>query len=65
MKGVPILLFPGETPEEEDNAFIRWVHLARRLSSMMALRASANVEDVRLKRKLRYDYAKLKAKGQL
>ena len=65
MKGVPILLFPGETPEEEDNAFIRWVHLARRLSSMMALRASANVADVRLERKLRYDYAKLKAKGQL
>uniref|UniRef100_M4BBE9 Uncharacterized protein n=1 Tax=Hyaloperonospora arabidopsidis (strain Emoy2) TaxID=559515 RepID=M4BBE9_HYAAE len=65
IKGVPILLFAGETKDEEDNEFIRWVHRTRRLSSMYALRASVSVADVRLERKLRYDYAKLKARGQL
>ena len=41
------------------------MHRTRRLSSMYALRASVSVADVRLKRKLQYDYAKLKARGQL
>uniref|UniRef100_M4B4F1 Uncharacterized protein n=1 Tax=Hyaloperonospora arabidopsidis (strain Emoy2) TaxID=559515 RepID=M4B4F1_HYAAE len=54
----------GETEDEEDNDFIRWVQRTLRPSSMYALRASANVADVRLKCKLRYDYAKLKARGQ-
>ena len=65
IKGVPILLSAGETEDEEDNDFIRWVHRTHRLSSMYALRASVSVADVRLKRKLQYDYAKLKARGQL
>uniref|UniRef100_A0AAV1T1J2 Uncharacterized protein n=1 Tax=Peronospora matthiolae TaxID=2874970 RepID=A0AAV1T1J2_9STRA len=41
IKGIPILLFAGETVSEEDDAFVHWVHY------------------------LRYDYAKLKARGQL
>ena len=55
----------GETKDEEDNDFIRWVHRTRRLSSMYALRASVSVTDVRLERKLRYDYDKLKSRGRL
>uniref|UniRef100_A0AAV1TLP6 Uncharacterized protein n=1 Tax=Peronospora matthiolae TaxID=2874970 RepID=A0AAV1TLP6_9STRA len=49
----------------EDNMFIRWVHGVRRLSSVHALRGSANVADVRLERNLCYDFAKLKARGRL
>ena len=59
IKGVPILVFAGETTDEEDNDIIRWVHRTLRLSSMYALRASVIVADVRLELKLRYDYAKL------
>ena len=64
IKGIPILVFAGKTTDEEDNDFIRWVHRTCRLSSMYALRSSVSVADVRLERKLRYDYAKLKARGQ-
>ena len=63
LKEVPIVLHPGEDIEEDDRMFIRWAHRARRLSSMDALRASAAVVNVRLERKLRFDFAKLKARG--
>ena len=53
IKGITILLFPGETEDEDFSAFVRWVHHVRRLSSMYSLRASADLADVRLERKLR------------
>uniref|UniRef100_A0AAV1TWP0 Uncharacterized protein n=1 Tax=Peronospora matthiolae TaxID=2874970 RepID=A0AAV1TWP0_9STRA len=65
IEGIPILLLAGETVSEEDDAFAHWVHYVRRLSNIFAQRASAHAADVRLERNLRYDHAKLKARGQL
>ena len=64
-KGVPILLFAGNLPEEDDNQFIRWVYRRQHLSSIPALRASADEADARLERNNRYEYAKIKAGGRL
>ena len=65
LEGIPVLIDARELAYEEDNAFIGWVHKARRLSSINALRASADKADVRLERKLRYEFAKVRAKSEL
>ena len=65
MREIPIILFPNETLWENEHAFEKWVHRVRRLHNIDRLRASKDLGDVRLERKLRFDFAKLKAKGQL
>ena len=65
IRGTPILLDVGKLASEENNAFIHWVHKSRRLSSINALIASADKADVRLQRKLRYEFAKVRAKSGL
>ena len=45
--------------------FTRWAHRHRKLYNLTALRESKDVVDIRHERKLRYDFAKLKAKGRL
>ena len=65
LKRVLILLNTGEDECEEDNEFIRWVHRAGHVSSMMSLRDRASAADVRLEQNLRYDFVKLKAKVKI
>nr|CCA21033.1 conserved hypothetical protein [Albugo laibachii Nc14] len=62
MRTIPFLLFAGETDAGEDNHFIRWVHRTHHLRDVMSLRASSDVADTRLERKLRYDFANFRAK---
>ena len=62
---IPVVLYPGESEAEDDNKFTRWAHRAIRLPSMSALRSSASKNEVRIERKLRYEFDRLKTKGQL
>ena len=62
---IPVFLYSSKSKAEDDSTFTRWEHRARRLPSMNALRASASKAGVRLECKLPYEFAKLKAKGQL
>ena len=65
LNAVPVVLLHNERESDEDMAFVRWVHRTRRLPSITALRASFSKADVRLERKLRYEFATLRAEGRL
>ena len=65
MREIPIVLFPSETLRENEHAFEKWVHQVQHLHNIDRLRAAKDPGDARLERKLRFDFAKLKAKGQL
>ena len=60
-----MILSAEEMDFEEDNLFVRWVHISRQIINMMSLRESASVANVRLERKHRYNLSSLKARGQL
>ena len=60
---IPVVLYPGKSEADDDSTFNRRAHRARQFPSMSAFRSSASKTDDRLERKLRYDFAKLKAKG--
>ena len=60
-----MVLFSNETRTENEVSFEKLVHRARKLRNIWNIRESAGRGDVRLERKLSFDFAKLKAKGQL
>ncbi|ETM30719.1 hypothetical protein L914_21606, partial [Phytophthora nicotianae] len=62
MQTVPVVLAEGETTGAYEAQFQNWVELARRLHSYDALRASFSETDIRLERRLRFDFAKRQAK---
>ena len=64
INGVPVVKTAEESTSDEDDSFVKWVHKTRRLANIYALRNGTDVADVRLERKLRYEFAKLRAKGR-
>ncbi|ETO63955.1 hypothetical protein F444_18416 [Phytophthora nicotianae P1976] len=62
MQTVHVVLAEGETTGALEAQFQKWVELARRLHSYDALRASFSETDIRLERRLRFDFAKSQAK---
>ena len=60
---IPVVLYLGESESEDNSTFTRWAQRARRLASMNARRDSASKAEVRLERKLHYEFAKLKSKS--
>uniref|UniRef100_A0AAV1UTL3 Uncharacterized protein n=1 Tax=Peronospora matthiolae TaxID=2874970 RepID=A0AAV1UTL3_9STRA len=65
MRTIPVVLFPGETEAGNDVVFTRWVHRYHHLPRLWNLQDSTSLANVRLERKLRFDFATQKAKGQL
>jgi len=62
MRTYPVVLLAGETAQEDDVLFRNWVERARQLPSLDALRASFSDVDVRLERRLLFEYTKVKSK---
>jgi hypothetical protein len=62
MRMYPVVLIPGETAQANDVQFSNWFGRARQLPSLVALRASFFEVDVRLERRLRFEYAEVKTK---
>ncbi|POM60410.1 hypothetical protein PHPALM_30745 [Phytophthora palmivora] len=65
MRRIPVVFRPGELSHEEDAQFQNWVEHSRKLSSLVALRASFSKQDVLLERRLRFRYAKRKVNDLL
>ncbi|EGZ13122.1 hypothetical protein PHYSODRAFT_510933 [Phytophthora sojae] len=65
MRTYPEVLSPGEDSIEYEAQFESWAEHSRKISSMNALRASFSEVDVRIERKLRFDFAKVRAKRSL
>jgi hypothetical protein len=60
----PVVLLAGETAQEDDVLLRNWVERARQLPSLDTLRVSFSEVDVRLERRLLFEYAKVKTKRQ-
>ena len=65
MRTCPRVLHPGESSDDDEVHFMRWVEKARKLPSLEALMASYTEVDARVERALRFAFAKLKAKRKL
>ncbi|KAG3154627.1 hypothetical protein C6341_g15636 [Phytophthora cactorum] len=65
VRTVPVVVRPGEATTAYEAQFRNWVERVRRLPSYEAFRASFSETDICLGRRLRLDFAKLKARRQL
>ena len=65
MRSIPVVLAPREYASENDMLFRSWVHRTRRLRNLDKLQVSFREKDVRVERRLRFDFAKRKASGKV
>ncbi|POM81143.1 Hypothetical protein PHPALM_928 [Phytophthora palmivora] len=65
MRRFPVVFRPGKLSHEEDAQFQNWVENSRKLSLLVALRASLSKEGVLLECRLRFGYVKRKINDQL
>ncbi|RLN97971.1 hypothetical protein BBJ28_00025255, partial [Nothophytophthora sp. Chile5] len=65
IRGIPIVRGPQETEAQYEALFQRWCEEVRHLPSLSTLQDSWSKDDVLIERRLRFDFAKLKARRQL